>query len=203
MKILLGTGNKHKIDEMTRIIDEYKKHHGIDIDIVTLNDFEKVPEPIEDGNTFEENAKIKAKYYYDTFKMPTLTDDSGIVVDALGGMPGIYSARYACIEGGDSSSAANRKKLLVNLENVENRNAHFMCSMALYNGEKFITTEGRFEGSILQEETGENGFGYDCLFFSNDFDKPLGLLSDDEKDQVSHRGRALRKMLDEILQIRP
>lgn len=200
MKILLGTGNKHKIQEMTRIIETYSNEHNCNFEILNLNNFAKIAEPIEDGMTFVENAKIKAKYYYDNFKIPTITDDSGIVVDALGGLPGIYSARYASTDNHNASSADNRKKLLDNLEGVENRDARFECAMVLYNGEKYLTTIGLFEGSILYEEIGQNGFGYDIIFYSRDYECPAGLLFSEQKDAVSHRGKALRQLLDKILQ---
>ena len=200
MKVLLGTGNKHKIEEMTRIIETHLENSNFEIEILSLNDFDKIEEPVEDGNTFLENATIKAKYYYEHFKIPTLTDDSGIVVDALNGLPGIYSARYASSNGGNATSADNRKKLLNDLIGIVDRKARFECAMVLYNDEKVISTIGKFEGSVLEEEVGQNGFGYDTLFFSDDFNMPAGLLSAEQKDLVSHRGKALRELLNQLLE---
>lgn len=192
MKVLLGTKNKHKIIEMTRIIKERNVH----LEVLSLNDFDDMPEPIEDGTSFCENAIIKAKYYYDIFKIPTITDDSGISARALNGEPGIYSARYASTTDENSTDLDNRLKLLKNLANYDDRYVYYTCAIAFYDGTNTYTKEGYTDGMLLEEEIGTNGFGYDCIFYSLELNKPLGIASDEEKDTISHRAKALNKLLD-------
>ena len=141
-----------------------------------------------------ENALIKARAVCKATGLPALADDSGLCVDALGGAPGVRSARYS--GGGD---ADNRALLLKNLAGVSDRRAHFNCAVALVCPDgRELTAEGRTEGSILTEERGEHGFGYDSLFFSNDLNKSFAEADEAEKNAVSHRGRAL-KCLEELL----
>lgn len=194
MKILLGTKNKHKIIEMKRILLDKLKDE--DLEIISLNDVEDVIEPIEDGKSFSKNALIKAKYYYELFKIPTIADDSGVSVDALNGEPGIFSARYASTNNENSSNKANRDKLLEVMKDVTNRSAYYTCAIAYYSSNNEIITEGYSYGKILYEEIGENGFGYDIIFYSNELDKPLGLATEDEKDSISHRAKAINKLVD-------
>ena len=145
----------------------------------------------ENGSTFYENALIKAKTISDMINLPVLADDSGLMVDALNGAPGIYSARYA----GDGIDEHNNQKLLEVLKGETNRNAKFVCSMVLYfpNG-KILSTYGETKGLILDEPSGEEGFGYDPLFYSLDLNKSLGIASFEEKNTISHRYRALKQM---------
>lgn len=193
MKLLLGTKNKNKIIEMSRILKECLP--DVELDIISLKDFDDVEEPIEDGNTFSENAVLKAKYYYDIFKIPTIADDSGISVNALDGRPGIYSARYASTTNENSSSKANRDKLLEELKDKEDRSAYYTCAIALYYGDDYIVTEDYTYGEILFEEVGSNGFGYDYIFHSTELNKPMGIATDEEKDSISHRAKAIRKLI--------
>ncbi len=193
MKLLLGTKNKNKIIEMSRILKECLP--DVELDIISLKDFDDVEEPIEDGTTFSENAVLKAKYYYDIFKIPTIADDSGISVNALDGRPGIYSARYASTTNENSSSKANRDKLLEELKDKEDRSAYYTCAIALYYGDDYIVTEDYTYGEILFEEVGSNGFGYDYIFHSTELNKPMGIATDDEKDSISHRAKAIRKLI--------
>ncbi len=195
MKILLGTKNKHKIIEIKRII---KEEIYADIDVISLNDYEDVEEPIEYGKTFEENAQIKARYYYNLFKLPTITDDSGISSRALKGEPGIYSARYASNSEENSSDLDNRNKLLMKLEGYEDRFVYYTCAVCYYDGKNEIIDTGISEGTLLNEEIGTNGFGYDCIFYSHELNKPMGLASDAEKDSISHRAKALKKLLKKV-----
>lgn len=193
MEILLGTKNKHKIIEMTRILQEAFKDS--ELIIKSLNDFPSVDEPVEDGQTFEENSVIKAKYYYDCFNVATITDDSGISVRYLNGEPGIYSARYASANDENSSDKDNRVKLLQNMSGVIDRYAYYTCAITYYDGENTIVETGYTEGYLLEEEIGTNGFGYDCIFYSTEIDKPLGIASDEEKDKISHRAKALNNLV--------
>ena len=190
MKILLATRNKNKAREVARILSEYKDNLG-EIELVTLDDVGITDDVEENGTTFEENAMIKAKAGAAT-GLITLADDSGIEVDALGGAPGIYSARFA---GGHGDDEANNALLLKKLEGVprEKRTARYAVAIAcvLPNGESF-TVRGTTEGLILNAYDGEGGFGYDPLFWSLDLEKSFGRATPDEKNGVSHRGRAVR-----------
>lgn len=185
--IVLASGNKHKIKEIGEMLKDYKvvgyKELGLDFEIE------------EDGNTFYENALIKAKAVSKALNLPALADDSGICVDALNGMPGIYSARYA----GDGIDEHNNELLLKNMQDQENRTAKFVCCMVFYkpNGE-IITATGETHGKILYEVQGENGFGYDPLFFSDDLQKCLGVATAEEKNTISHRFRALQALKNKL-----
>lgn len=182
--IVAATGNEHKLREFRAILKGWKvlsaKEAGFSGDVE------------ETGKTFAENAELKARAVSAATGKAALADDSGLCVEALNGAPGVYSARYS---GGDD--ADNRKLLLKNMQSVETRRAYFACAIALvFPDGKLITAEGRTYGEILREERGTNGFGYDCLFFSEDLQKSFGEASEEEKNGVSHRGRAL-KMLEE------
>jgi XTP/dITP diphosphohydrolase len=185
--IVLASGNKHKIKEIGEMLKDYN--------VVGYKDLGYNFEIEEDGKTFYENALIKAKAVSNALNLPALADDSGICVEALNGMPGIYSARYA----GDGIDEHNNKLLLKNMEGQTNRNAKFVCCMVFYkpNGE-IITATGETHGKILFEEQGENGFGYDPLFFSDDLKKCLGIASAEEKNTISHRFRALEALKDKL-----
>lgn len=190
MKILIGTKNRHKLKELLNIANEYSKW-----EFISLNELENVDEPIENGTSFYENALIKAKYYFEQFHIPVITDDSGLVVKSLNGKPGIFSARYASTNGRDACSKDNRKKLLEELEGVVDRSAYFECDMVYYDGTSVLHSVGQFDGEILEEELGENGFGYDTIFFAKELGIPLGLVSDEVKNQCSHRYIAFYKLL--------
>ncbi len=187
-KIVLASGNEHKIREIAQMLPDFEvigyKQLGFDQEI------------IENGNTFYENALIKAKTVSEALNMPALADDSGICVDALDGMPGIYSARYA----GDGVDEHNNALLLKNMQGVENRSAKFVCCMVFYkpNGE-IISATGETHGLIMEHEEGLNGFGYDPLFYSLDLNKCLGVASAHEKNKISHRFRAINQLKDKLL----
>lgn len=197
MKILLATRNKNKAREVAAILSEYRDRLG-EIELLTLDDA-GFPEDVEEnGSTFEENALIKAKAGAKSGYI-TLADDSGIEVDALNGAPGIYSARFA---GGHGDDKANNELLLKKLEGVprEKRTARYAVAIAcvLPNGEKF-TVRGTTEGLILNAYDGEGGFGYDPLFWSTDLQKSFGRATPEEKNGVSHRGRAVRLAANELI----
>ncbi len=182
-KLVLASGNKHKIKEIAQMLPEFE--------VVGYKDFGYDFEIEENGQTFYENALIKAKTVCERLNLPALADDSGICVDALGGEPGIYSARYA----GDGDDNHNNQLLLKNMQGVKDRRAKFVCCMVFYkpNGE-IITATGETHGQIMETVQGENGFGYDPLFFSDDLQKCLGLASAEEKNKVSHRFRAIKEL---------
>ena len=184
MRFILASKNKHKLDEMSRILAP------LGVEVISESDSGYAfPEVEENGITFAENAAIKAVSAMKTTGLPAVADDSGLCVDALGGEPGVYSARYS----GDHDDAANNEKLLKKLEGVsdEQRTARFVCAVccAFPNGD-ILTAQGECEGRIGYELLGENGFGYDPLFMVGDMS--FSQLSSDEKDRISHRGRAMR-----------
>ena len=182
--LVVATGNKHKLQEIQAIFK--------DVRVVSARDAGYFGDPEETGATFEENAIIKARAAAEALNLPALADDSGLCVAALGGAPGIYSARYA---GGHGDDKKNREKLLAELGDEKNRAAYFRSAAALCfpqsMGGKTVTATGDTHGRILTREEGENGFGYDCLFYSDDLCKSFGVASAEEKNAVSHRFRAL------------
>jgi len=188
MKILVATNNAHKIEELKALIN-------IDnCELFSMKDLNINLDIEENGSTFEENASIKVKALYEYINNPeyiVIADDSGLCVDYLNGEPGIYSARFS---GGND--ADNRKKLLTVLTDVPNekRGAHFNCTIALINNGELITFEGICNGIITEKEIGENGFGYDSLFFYPEFNKTFAELSSEEKNEVSHRANAVKKL---------
>ena len=199
MRIIFATGNKGKLREIDDILKD------LSIPIVSMKDAGITSEPDETGVTFEENAIIKAKHAADVLKEKDaiyMADDSGLEVDALGGEPGVYSARYM---GEDTPYTVKNKNIIDRLDGVENdkRTARFVCAIAavLPDGE-VITTRGTIEGKIGYEERGTNGFGYDPIFYLPDMSVSTAELSPDEKNRISHRGRSLEAMkirLKEIL----
>lgn len=167
---------------------------GLGFQICGLMDFANVPEVDEDGESFAENGLKKARFYSQFFGKLTIADDSGLEVDALGGKPGIYSARYAGIRALDQE---NRKKLLKELEGIpiSRRGAGFKCVMAMVSPDgREALTEGSCRGRIGFKEIGKKGFGYDPIFILTRHGKTMAQLSLEEKDRVSHRGKALRKL---------
>ena len=186
MQLVAATNNKGKLREYKRMLEP------LGFEILSLSDLSLEADPEETGNSFAENARIKAGYVCALSGLPALADDSGLCVDALDGAPGIYSARYS---GG--SDEDNNQKLLQELKDVpmEKRTARFACAIccAWPNG-SFTETEGTCEGKIDFAPVGEEGFGYDPLFLSDEVGS-FGLASPEEKDAVSHRGAALRKLV--------
>lgn len=189
--LVVATGNKHKLQEIQAIFK--------DVRVVSAREAGYLGDPEETGATFEENAIIKARAAAEALNMPALADDSGLCVAALGGAPGIYSARYA---GGHGDDKKNREKLLAELGDEKNRAAYFRSAAALCfpqsMGGKTVTATGDTYGRILTREEGENGFGYDCLFYSDDLCKSFGVASAEEKNAVSHRFRALTALKEKL-----
>lgn len=188
--LVLASGNKGKIAEIGEMLPEFSvigyKDAGLDFEIE------------ETGATFYENALIKAKAVSEALGLPALADDSGLCVNALGGAPGIFSARFA----GDGNDEHNIDKLLKELDGVKDRSAKFVCSLVLYYPDgKIISAEGETNGEILFERAGKNGFGYDPIFYSADLKKSLGEASSKEKNSVSHRSRALKNLKEKLKKI--
>jgi len=183
---VLATHNAHKVEELRRILgDRLGSHELIGYD---------GPEPVEDGASFEDNALIKARAANVHTGLPAIADDSGISVRALGGAPGIHSARYA----GTRVDADNNALLLQNLEGETDRAAEFVCAAALVDGDREIVVRGVWPGEVLHEPTGEHGFGYDPLFRPEGLAVSSAELSPDEKNAISHRARAFGMLVDEL-----
>ncbi|GAA3647237.1 RdgB/HAM1 family non-canonical purine NTP pyrophosphatase [Nocardioides ginsengisoli] len=196
MKVLVASRNAKKLEEMRRILAE----HMTTVEVVGLDDVTPFDEPVEDQPTFEGNALLKARAGVVATGLPTLADDSGLCVDALNGMPGVLSARWSgpALGSKDGQDDRNNELLLAQLNDVpdERRTAHFACAVALVlpDGRELVV-EGRMDGRVIREVRGSGGFGYDVLFVADD--RP-GLttaeLSREDKDAISHRGRALREI---------
>ncbi len=188
-KLVLASNNIHKIKEFKQNLKNY--------DILTLEDVGFFKNIEENGDNFYENAFIKAKTVHDFLvekgtPYDVVGEDTGLCVDILDGAPGIQSARYA----GDHDDEANRDKLLLNLRDKPNRSAHFTCQIVLVRADGSVeAVKGKTYGKILEEERGSKEFGYDCLFYSDDLGKSFGEATPDEKDSVSHRGRAIQELL--------
>jgi XTP/dITP diphosphohydrolase len=187
-KLVLASRNKGKLKELKNLLE------GEPFEICSLEDFPEIPEIPETGNTFNENAFIKAKTVADYTGYIALADDSGLEVDALNGAPGVYSARFA---GEEQDDAANKQKLLQLLKNIplEKRNARFRCAVAVVEpGGFFQATEGVCEGKIAFEPRGKNGFGYDPIFIVEGCGgKTMAELNLETKNTISHRARAFKK----------
>ena len=187
MTILIATNNPHKSDEIVAMLAEFPG-----VRVLTLRDLaEQPPEPVEDGATLEENAYIKAREIHDATGLPTLADDTGLEVDALGGAPGVYSARYA---GEGATYADNCAKLVAELEGKENRRARFRTVMCFVDGARTLFAEGSVEGHIVPVGRGAGGFGYDPIFVPEGSPKTFAEMESAEKNAISHRGRALVAM---------
>ncbi|HYK74850.1 MAG TPA: XTP/dITP diphosphatase [Pseudoneobacillus sp.] len=191
-EIVIATKNKGKAKEFDRLFSK----HGFAVK--TLLDFPEIKDIDETGETFEENAKLKAEAVAHQLGHPVIADDSGLIVDALDGQPGIYSARYAGLEKSDE---ANMDKVLTELQDVpdEKRTARFYCALAIaIPGKQTYTVFGTCEGKILFERRGTNGFGYDPIFFVLEKGLAMAELSSDEKNTISHRAKALEKLEKEL-----
>ncbi len=182
MKIVLATSNEHKVKEINAIVAQ----SGIEF-ILPPEGFD----PIENGNTFEENSLIKALAAWELGKTWALADDSGLCIDALNGAPGIHSARYA------ETPQARIDRVLLEMNGIENRSARFKCCMTLINpeGKVAFSYTGVCEGSIIEKQRGTNGFGYDPIFLLENSDKTMAELSEEDKNKISHRGKAINAVL--------
>jgi XTP/dITP diphosphohydrolase len=188
--IILATSNKGKISEIKELLKDF------DIRIKSLLDFDPIPQIVEDGETFEDNAHKKASFTAKALGFTSLADDSGLVVEALGGAPGVYSSRYA----GENASDQDRiMKLLIEMRGKADRRAYFesVIIIALPWGPS-LTYKGRCEGLITDEPKGNFGFGYDPVFYYPPLDKTFAQMSREEKNRVSHRGKAMTKLRDEF-----
>ena len=190
MKLIIASNNKHKIYEIKKILGDRFEN------ILSLREAGVDHETVEDGTTFIENARKKAREIAEITGCCALADDSGICVDFLGGAPGIYSARYSGEHGDDE---ANNRKVLAGLEGTEERGAHYACAMVLaYPDGSEVSAEGYMYGSITREPRGNAGFGYDPLFVPTGESRTVAEMTDEEKNAISHRAMALRLLLEKL-----
>jgi XTP/dITP diphosphohydrolase len=189
MELVFATNNKHKLEEIQNAL-------GGKVKLLSLKDisfFEEIP---EDYETLKENAQQKARYIYDRYKLNCFADDTGLEIDALSGAPGVYSARYAGLK---CSFEDNVQKVLKELKGVENRKAQFRTVISLILNGKEYFFEGSVNGEILEESHGVGGFGYDPIFKPLGFEKSFAEMDLDEKNEISHRGRASKKLVEFLL----
>lgn len=192
-KIIFASKNEGKVKEVRYILN------GINADILSLNDVGFKDEIPETADSFEENANIKAELIFNTYKLPTIADDSGIVALQLGDEPGVYSARYAGINATDEE---NNNKLLDRLKSFpEPHKGKFICAAVYYFGADFIATKGEVKGKIINELRGTNGFGYDPLFLPDGYDKTTAELPPEIKNKISHRYQAFNQLKKYLMEI--
>lgn len=186
MKLVFATNNLNKLAEVQKMLPN-------SIELLSLKEIDCFDDIEETASTLEGNAKIKANYITENFKYNCFADDTGLEVESLNGAPGVFSARYA---GEPSNSENNMKKLLTNLGNHTNRNAQFRTSICLnLNGEQFLF-DGICKGEILHQKQGDNGFGYDPIFKPNNYSVSFAEMSVEDKNNISHRGLAIKKLVD-------
>lgn len=191
MIIVFATKNEGKAKEVANIFN------SSEIEILSLKGIEDVPDVLEDGKTFEENAKKKAAAFYEVLRIPVLADDSGLIVDKLNGAPGVFSARYA---GENATDEDNNDKLMKELENYSQPYlAKFVCCAVYYDGKSFTSSFGELTGEIIKTKRGTNGFGYDPYFLPLGYDKTTAELSLEEKNKISHRAKAFLSLQDKLL----
>ena len=190
MKLIIASNNAHKLTEMKSILAPFFD------DVQSMREAGIEHETVEDGETFMENAVKKARELAEISGCCAIADDSGLCVDALGGGPGIYSARYSGVHGDDK---ANNAKLLRELDGVEDRGAHYTCAIALvWPDGRLLTAEDYLYGEIAHDERGSNGFGYDPLFLLPEQGLRTAEISPEEKNRISHRGKALRQLVEKL-----
>jgi len=197
-KLVLATRNSGKIIEFRRILEEIAPGA---VELISVDQFPDLVDVEETGSTFKENSLLKARCTSAATGLPAIADDSGLCIDALGGAPGIFSARWAGKHGDDQ---ANLEKVLEQLKDVseEKRGAHFLCvtSLVLPDGREYVA-EGRFDGSIMRSAVGTNGFGYDPIFQPKGLAISSAQMSPEEKDVVSHRGKSLRLIAPHVIRL--
>lgn len=190
MKLIIASNNAHKLTEMKAILAPFFD------DVQSMREAGIEHETVEDGKTFMENAVKKARELAEISGCCAIADDSGLCVDALGGAPGVYSARYSGVHGDDK---ANNRKLLKELEGTNDRGAHYTCAIALaWPDGRLLTAEDYLYGEIAHDERGSNGFGYDPLFLLPERSLRTAEISPEEKNRISHRGKALRQLVEKL-----
>ena len=193
MKLIIASNNKHKIKEIKAILGDCFA------EIISLKEAGISHETVEDGKTFMENAIKKATEIAEISGAVAIADDSGICVEALGGAPGIYSARYASLDGENADDEKNNDLLLKNLEGKDSRRAYYCCAIALaFPDKRVVKAEGYMHGEILTERHGTGGFGYDPIFKPDGYSVSVGEITGEEKNKISHRGNALRALYEKL-----
>lgn len=191
-KLVFATNNKGKLEEIKQLLQDK-------FEVLSLADVFFSGEIPEDFETLEENALQKAQFIFSKCKIPTISDDSGLEVEALNGAPGVYSARYAGLE---NDANKNMDKLLLELKGIENRNAKFKTVIAYVDSETQKTFVGEVQGHILEAKRGEKGFGYDPVFLPDGYSKTFAEMTKDEKNAISHRAKATKKLVKSLLEIK-
>ena len=193
-KIVIASSNKHKISEISIKIQPFFN------EILSLTDFPEIGEIIEDGNTIEENSFIKSRTAFEHTKIASIADDTILEVDALNGDPGLFTARYA---GENATYEENMTKLLERMDGIEDsyRTARFRTIISYVDGKDDFHVEGSIEGKILNNRVGNNGFGYDPIFYSAELNLSLAEMDSDQKNKISHRGLAIKKFVSKIQQL--
>ena len=193
-KIVIASSNKHKISEISIKIQPFFN------EILSLTDFPEIGEIIEDGNTIEENSFIKSRTAFEQTKIASIADDTILEVDALNGDPGLFTARYA---GENATYEENMTKLLERMDGIEDsyRTARFRTIISYVDGKDDFHVEGSIEGKILNTRVGNNGFGYDPIFYSTELNLSLAEMDSDQKNKISHRGLAIKKFVSKIQQL--
>ena len=193
-KIVIASSNKHKISEISIKIQPFFN------EILSLTDFPEIREIIEDGNTIEENSFIKSRTAFEHTKIASIADDTILEVDALNGDPGLFTARYA---GENATYEENMTKLLERMDGIEDsyRTARFRTIISYVDGKDDFHVEGSIEGKILNNRVGNNGFGYDPIFYSAELNLSLAEMDSDQKNKISHRGLAIKKFASKIQQL--
>ncbi|MGV3488377.1 MAG: XTP/dITP diphosphatase [Tuberibacillus sp.] len=194
-KVLIASKNEGKVKEFKRLLSP------LGLEVASLNDYSESPDVEETGTTFQENARLKAEAISEKYECMAISDDSGLVIDALGGAPGVYSARYA---GEEKDDQKNIEKVLSELDGVpmEKRTAHFVCVLAVSRpGEPTFFVEGECHGLIATAPSGDGGFGYDPIFYVPEIGKTFAELTSDAKNRISHRARALKKLESRLAQL--
>ena len=191
MKLVIATHNEDKLKEIQTYLESFS------FNVLSLNKYPEIGEIIEDGKTLLDNALIKAREVFDKTGLPTISDDTGLEVDGLDGKPGVYSARYA---GEECTYLDNVEKLLIDMKKIPipNRTAQFKTVMVFKDKNQELIVEGVVKGLISRELKGDNGFGYDPIFFVPELGKTFGEMSAIEKNKISHRGNALRNLVDTL-----
>ncbi len=194
MKLLVATNNKHKLSEIKQILDLLSCNK---IDLLCSTDFGKKIVPQEIGTTYYENATIKARVFFQEFKISTIADDSGLEIDFLDGKPGVFSS---CFAGEEGNHNENRKKVIEILQeaNLKEAKARFRCVICYIDNNEEFFVEGTVEGKIIPEERGENGFGYDSMFIPDGFEKTFAEMTDNEKNRISHRANAIKNLVEKL-----
>ncbi len=193
-RIIFASGNEGKVEEVRHIMSD------LNLQILSLSDIDFTGSIQETGSTFEENAKIKAEEIFKKYMLPTIADDSGLVVEQLKGEPGIYSARYA---GENADDKKNNQKLIGKLKMFNKpHKAKFVCAAVYFDGKNYNAALGEIKGEVIYDERGTNGFGYDPIFVPNGFNKTMAELEPEIKNKISHRFNAFSKLKNILIEIR-